>query len=494
MHAAQPQRPSPTSAAPLTGGALLSHLRAERAEFTVLRRHPQPQGADLTPHQRAQAADPTLYALCALDPRLGRAQRARALFVLLTASRKGYDPAQRALLDRVTRWLLVSLPADKALEAMIATCKARANHKHTRRAMLRYVLNHPALPSMVAARRPTLVQIIEHALGRDTARGCVNALQPDAPNHRSALLRWADDPARAASALLTLYKRAPSTPCAATNAAALTDTPDTADTPDALDYTQTHLPFSPSDITPSSPKTVTATNRGAISAHLVNLYRGGPCLDLEAAAALALDTLALNAPRFHGRVAVVFDASASTASYGDRAFCCLSQSAALHMLMARCCPDLHTLHVSGDPSTSTLSPNSPLSTLSVPTPCGSTDLAAAVLDTLALSPDLIAVITDGYENHLGGDLAAVLDALPAAGIHTPIILCHSLFTHKDDLSLRKPTSGWPELTFWHQDDLNPLLTSLFSLAQGTQGTTFLKKNGMDTLAQREVDSPPWLTL
>ncbi|MFH7030667.1 MAG: hypothetical protein ACHBN1_36280 [Heteroscytonema crispum UTEX LB 1556] len=51
---------------------------------------------------------------------------------------------------------------------------------------------------------------------------------------------------------------------------------------------------------------------------------------LEATKRYVKDT-AVNLPIFDGQLALVFDASASTRSYGDREFCCLAQSSVLNI-------------------------------------------------------------------------------------------------------------------------------------------------------------------
>lgn len=97
-------------------------------------------------------------------------------------------------------------------------------------------------------------------------------------------------------------------------------------------------------------------------------------------------------------------------------------------------------------------------------PGGATDLATGVLDALSgpVAPDVVAVASDGYENVHPGDLAWVTDALPGAGVRTPVVLCQATFGHADDLSLRRPAPRLPQRTFWHTDDLAPLVLWLLS--------------------------------
>src|SRR5262249_36555189 len=93
------------------------------------------------------------------------------------------------------------------------------------------------------------------------------------------------------------------------------------------------------------PKTLTATHPGHISATLVHMYQGGTNIDLKTALARYVEEAAAQAPHFDGHVALVLDASASTLGYGERQFCCVSQSQALRLVMERCCARLsvHTV-------------------------------------------------------------------------------------------------------------------------------------------------------
>jgi hypothetical protein len=74
----------------------------------------------------------------------------------------------------------------------------------------------------------------------------------------------------------------------------------------------------------------------------------------------------------------------------------------------------------------------------------------------------VVVVTDGYENHLPGDLARVAATLPRAGVTTPVVLCLAAFTRGDDLTLRDPAPELPHRPFWHQDDFAALLPWVFA--------------------------------
>jgi hypothetical protein len=226
------------------------------------------------------------------------------------------------------------------------------------------------------------------------------------------------------------------------------------------------------------PRTITATNRGEIAATLVHIYRGGDNAELRA----ALDRYAREAasalPRFDGTVALVLDASASTRGYGEREFCVISQSEAFRRVLEQCCPRLRVFQVGGSGNP--------------PRPEGDTDLASALLDALDAEPDVIAVVSDGYENHLRGDLGRVVASLPAVGVQTPVVFCHSKFGGKDDLALRRPAPQLPELEFWHQRDFAAVLWLLFAHARPPRGDEFVRTELRWRLACLEFGRQTWI--
>ncbi|MFF0517700.1 hypothetical protein ACFYTC_03280 [Actinomadura nitritigenes] len=430
---------------------LLAHLQTHDTPLTL------PRGGtlrwdDADLHRAAHAAGPEHYALLALAPGALPWQRARVLLQTLAASQAGLDDATRDTLARLARVLTLALPPAHVITVLLALRRLRANHKHTTRTVLRFVLEHPDADALIAARRPALLDCFEHALGKTAARGCARRIDDGdtASDYlRRRLLRFLAVPAAAPARVQALYAAPPTT-----TTGGLTGTgtapgtaPGTATGPATGPVRA--LPDEPAltlDPAREQPATVTATNRGDIAATLVHLYRGGPAEDLYAALGRYVDDAARAYPRFAGTVALVLDASASMRGYGEREWAVLSQAAALRMLLSRVCDRLEVVEVGGDERA----------------PRGATDLATGVLDALAAGPDLVAVVSDGYENRFPGDLARVAATLPRAGVTTPVVFCHALFTAADDLTLRRPAPSLPQRGFWHQDDFTTLLPWMFA--------------------------------
>ncbi|MEU5883084.1 hypothetical protein [Spirillospora sp. NPDC047279] len=402
---------------------LLAHLETHTGALTL------PRGGtlcwdDADFHRAAYTADPEGYALLGLAPGVLPWQRARVLLQTLAASHADLDDGTRATLAQVARVLTLALPPAAVITVLLGLRRLRANHKHTTRTALRFVLEHPEADALIAARRPALVDCFEHALGKATARGCARRVgdgDTGSDYLQRRLLRFLTDPHAALPRVRALYGAA------------------------GDDAVLPYEPVLPLDPPRERGPVVTATNRGDIAATLVHLYRGGPAADLTGALGGYLDAATAALPRFEGSVALVLDASVSMRGYGDREWAVLSQAVALRMVLSRICARLRVVEIGGgerDPS-------------------GATDLATGLLDALETAPDLVAVVSDGYENLFPGDLARVAASLPRAGVTTPVVFCHAQFTGADDLTLRRPAPALPQRGFWHQDDFTELLPWMF---------------------------------
>ncbi|MGV9384425.1 vWA domain-containing protein [Nonomuraea sp. NPDC003707] len=424
--------------------ALLQHFRTHDAPL-ILSRGGDLAWDDAELHRTARLSDPEGYALLALVPGVLPWQRARVLLCTLAASQDGLDERTRATLAKVTRALMFGLPPAYAVTALLALRRLRVNHKHATRAVVAFVLEHPEADALIEARRPALVDCFEHALGKATARGCARLIaegDTGSGRLRRSLLRFTSDPAAAIGRVRALYA------------------------PGTYGAEAPQEPPAPLDQVGERPPIVTPTNRGDIAATLVHLYRGGPAAELRPALAGYVAEATRGLPRLAGHVAVVLDTSGSMRGYGDREWAVMSQAAALRLVLAEVCERLTVVETGEVCERLTV-----IETAEAPevrerltageTVDGATDLATRLLDALDTRPDLVVIVTDGYENVLPGDLARVAATLPRAGVTTPVVLCQATFTAGDDLTLRDPASLLPRRPFWHQDDFAGLLPWLF---------------------------------
>jgi len=148
----------------------LDHIQKDNTALIVRRNGQPPEWSDAKWHQGVYARNPELYALLALVEKVQPWQQVRILLQLLQASRAGMEGDLRRLHDRVVAVLLAILPGDRVLTVFLALRRLRANHKHTTRAIVNYILNHPYLEDLVSCRSPAVVDSLEHALGLNVAR------------------------------------------------------------------------------------------------------------------------------------------------------------------------------------------------------------------------------------------------------------------------------------------------------------------------------------
>jgi hypothetical protein len=87
----------------------------------------------------------------------------------------------------------------------------------------------------------------------------------------------------------------------------------------------------------------------------------------------------------------------------------------------------------------------------------------------------------------------VVATLPQIGVRTPVIFCHSKFSHSDELSFRRPASNLPETEFWHQNDFEDVMLRLFSAARNGAGESSVREFLRTKLDRVESEVAPWTT-
>lgn len=473
---------------PPTIASFLSYLGGSKAPFAFSRRATarelDPDDAPM--HSAMFEHNPRLYALMSLHETTTTGQRARVLFEILRRSWSQLETEPRRILERVSDLLMALLPPDVVLTVFLGLRRVRANHKHSSRAIMRYILNHPHLESMAHYRRPALRDSLEHAVGKAVMRGIARMLAGNLETNEAYihdnLLRYARDPQRARAVLAYLYhtsvQQQPAPQPDDPQEMVPVENPGGKPAPE---FRQDHLAYTALwGLEYERSDTVTATNRGDIAATLVHIYGGGTSAELETALDAYVEKAASKLPRFSGRVALVLDASLSTRGYGGREYCCIAQSVALTRVMEANCSNLR-VHLAGGAGDMG----------KLPIPGGSTDLAGALLDALEAQPDVVAILSDGYENLYRGDLARVAASLPGAGINTPVIFCHSKFSHSDDLALRRPAPHMEQVEFWHQSDFEDVLLRIFALPAGEETEKSTHDFFLDKLGRMERELDIW---
>lgn len=390
------------------------------------------------------------------------------MIALLTEENKDFDCITAAYLlltdsslvssrrAAMTRTLLKMLPTDQVLKVFLALKKNRVNSKFVTRSILRYIWNHPCLNDLAVARPGILRDCLEHALGRNTVRGFVARLLQNDVNQEiiGALTDKMDIDSRTVLTVIRIiYQKLSLTGNIAKS---------------TIKYKSAHLDFRRKILfTTPEFKTVTVNTRGDISASLISLYQGSSVSAVWDYMIQAVEKIASRISSTTMHVAMVLDHSTSTRGDGQREFACIAQSVALMMVLDRVC-NLTVFHVGNEWKTI-------IGSHKLPLPAGETDLASAFLDAVESQPDLVIIVSDGYENRMHGDLNFVLKSIPEESAAIPAVFIHSMFTHKDSLEKRRPTTQLPELYFWHENDFIDICSRLFKNAEPVENDAYLQE-------------------
>lgn len=370
-----------------------------------------------------------------LTSELSERERVVSAFLLMSENLGG------EFRERYVHTILRMTQADQVLELFLMLKKARVNSRFVTRFILRYLWQHPYLYEMASLKPAVIRDILEHALGRNTARGAVARLRVRSDDEAALRILtggYASELNAVFAIIRTIYHF---------------EFAEIVPPKKRYLYKKFHEPFM-NNIVSSTPqqKTVKTTTRGKIAASLVYMYEGSTDEALHTHMEQGIEEIVRLMPVVDTNVALVLDLSRSTLGVGDRKYGCVSQSIAFSKVLERVC-HLAIFPVGGtDCSGKMLDP---------PIPSGSTDLASALIKALEARPDQIVIVSDGYENVLGGDLDFVIRRIPEKYASIPITFVHSMFTEKDSLDRRRPTHRLPELSFWHEKDFVNVCAALF---------------------------------
>jgi hypothetical protein len=397
-------------------------------------------------HVDLRAAVPGLYAGLPVDPVADLSHRREALVRLLD------DAGAKGVVDRLID-ALRSVPALEALRVLEAVRQRGINRQRARRLALSVLLNHPDLPELAATRRVRLARLLRHLVGERTWSAVCRALRPGANGTGARLLRRAFekyviparvDTTREALAVLAGVAVQPIEAVLRRRLAARTDMAAGAGLPRETLF-GLHGTFHPgapaSQVRYLAPAAPGRCADGPLTAEYKALWADG-----EQAVDVVVP-VAAGAP-LPGRLAVVLDLSASTASSGERAYHPAALGLALVRRLQARLSDVVVCQAGG---------SAPLAGDGLPRPEGGTELASAVLEAARERPEAILIVTDGYENCRTGDTADVADGLRQLEPALLIVQVVPRFTPAEDLSARRLGDGIPLLPVDHEGDAGELL-------------------------------------
>jgi hypothetical protein len=153
-------------------------------------------------------------------------------------------------------------------------------------------------------------------------------------------------------------------------------------------------------------------------------------------------------------------------SSGERVYHPAALSLAIARLLRECVRNGQLCQVGGSVD---------VSVAEFPVPVGATDIASALISAARFQPQVIIIITDGYENVQSGDTELVVRGLRSLGLDMPIYQIAPLFTSAEDLSQRQLGESIEVIPIVHEDGVREIIARI------------LLASGADTLSPKEVE-------
>lgn len=148
---------------------------------------------------------------------------------------------------------------------------------------------------------------------------------------------------------------------------------------------------------------------------------------------------------------IVLDLSASSMSSGERLYHPAALGMALVARLQAIVRELLVYQVGGSQA---------IDGDGLPRPHGASDIATAILEAAETRPDVILVVSDGFENHRQGDSEQVMAGLRRLGLGTAIYHVVPVFSVNDDLSQRRLGRDLPVVPLAHEESVGDLSARL----------------------------------
>jgi hypothetical protein len=479
-------------------------------------------------HSTLCEATPDFYVSLLADQAAHITQR-REVFINLLGHTVARQTSRQHVLSA-----LFTLPVNDALQIVDTIWTLRVNRNRARALLLSFLLGHKEFPWLAATKRQHIIRLLKHALGERCWSAVKRSLAMSTAEGEALLQRelfryaWKGDIARAREALCFLAGVSfnPHNPILAQSLAARTNLESGTELPvetllglrgiyhkrfpvrtiralstssqgkSHVDGPLTALykeklqgahPTGQNKAGASTPLTAQRTLQTGLVSLLqekINrllersqnaqeqvsiveqsmvLVRSALDDDLDVRLAQAVESI----PLIEGRLAVVLDLSASMVSSGERLYHPAALALALTRLLQERVRDIQLLQVGGS-----LSANEEALSL----PQGATNLADALLAAARWQPQMIVIITDGYENAREGDTEQVVQGLRLLGLEMPIYQVVPLFAYGEQLAQRRLGTNIPLVPVHHENGVRELLAYMLLASYG------------ERLAQHELES------
>jgi hypothetical protein len=322
------------------------------------------------------------------------------------------------------------LPVSSVLQGFLNLVKRRVNNQRTSGWIRSYIFGSPQLENWAVNYRRDLRRLIRHALGQQVTLTCLHKFaQNDTAYLRRYVLRYAEDQALVRDVFLFLFGKLTSSQFPLLNAYLSARKDIEAGKGLPLKVLQGLRGTFHPQVSLRSLRRLAAkdkikrdiiSNDESLIGKIRSYYKSG--IDLNSVNQ-AIDQQVARLPNWNSNIYFIVDTSASMQGFGHREYNNLAIAVGLLKVFQK---------LTNQPTDNEF-----------PKASGTTCLAPALIEAAKQSPDLIVLISDGYENVEQGDAAMVLKGLKQLGIKIPMFHIIPAFTEREKIADRLPLPECP---------------------------------------------------
>jgi hypothetical protein len=400
-------------------------------------------------HDAFLAEDRQLYATLLRLPNLSGQTAMEIIQRLLAITERGghaISEEQRLQEDILIIERLSHLQVADVLQSFSKLVERRVNNQRTSGQIRAYILGTPQLESWAVNHRRVLKKLIRHALGNPVTLTCLHKFAQPTPDTKTKaylhhyVLRYAKNTALAREVFLFLFGQLQQSQFRLLNA-----------------YLAARKNIEAGKGLPIKVlRGIKATFHPKISKHRLRrlakrdkikrevteaaedadeslvgwirrYYRSDDPQTLITSLNTAIAQETLHIPHWLAHVYFIVDASASMRGFGNRQYNSMAIAIGLFKVFQQRIRQTQVAWIGATPSDDD----------TFPQPAGSTTIAPALIEAAKQKPDVIILISDGYENVEQGDTATVLKGIKQLGIQIPIFHIVPAFTERDNIEDRQ---------------------------------------------------------
>jgi hypothetical protein len=360
----------------------------------------------------------------------------RLLAVTEMAAGQAVPESLRLQEDRLIVETLPHLPVDTVLAGFLKLVELRVNNQRTSGWIRAYIFGAPQLESWAVNHRRDLRILVRHALGNPVTLTCLHKFVIENPDAKTTaylqryVLRYAKNAALVRDVFLFLFGKLKQSQFSLLNAY-LTARQDI--------QAGKGLPFKVlrgiagtfhAKISQRRLQRLASRDKvkrevseeidESLVGSIRHYYRSGEQLNAQ-----AIEQEMARIPYWDAFVYFIIDASASMRGFGTREYNSIAIATGIFKVFQKRIRQTAHAWVGGSDDEN------------FPQPMGTTSIAPTLIEAFQHKPDVIIIISDGYENIEQGDKAAVFAGLEQLGIQIPIVQIIPAFTERDRIENRQ---------------------------------------------------------